>query len=440
MHAALPPIAATYLSTPLPPSLYTIDLVYTLILTISTHRPNEVYHVTVMPCYDKKLEASRPDFYDDVHATRDVDCVITTGELERMMRERGWDISCPVPAAPKNEQMSDEPEPEIPSLLTHTGTSSGSYLHSLLASYTASDPSLQLTSRTVRSTDYEEYTLADATTGRAVFRGARCYGFRNLQNLVRRVGREAGVQVGRGAAGRLAGGGAKGRGAARALRARKMNLKAKDGEGVAGEGTHTEVAEERGYDYVEVMACPGGCVNGGGQLRPPPTLTLAAPEPIVQTRIADADTDAGLDAMVQNSARWGDKAWVKRVEAAYWHDLPTPPASPPQLPSAPLPESTSTLKPTTVDAQLPLPQTPSAISSMEKANSLALRVLSELCCPQSLSHSHSESHPDSDSESKHVLKTWDAPLDARAEALRRRFFRTEYHAVESEVLGIQVKW
>lgn len=392
-----------------------------------------------MPCYDKKLEASRPDFYDDVHATRDVDCVITTGELERMMRERGWDISCPVPAAPKNEQMSDEPEPEIPSLLTHTGTSSGSYLHSLLASYTASDPSLQLTSRTVRSADYEEYTLTDAATGRAVFRGARCYGFRNLQNLVRRVGREAGVQVGRGAAGRLAGGGAKGRGAARALRARKVNAKAKDGAGdAAGEGAHADVAEERGYDYVEVMACPGGCVNGGGQLRPP--AQLISPEPIVQTRIADAVTDTGSDAMVQNSARWGDKAWVKRVEAAYWHDLPTPPASPPQLSSAPLPESTSTSESTTVDAQLPLPQTPSAMSPMEKANSLALRVLSELCCPHSHSHSHSEPLPDSDSESKHTLKTWDAPLDARAEALRRRFFRTEYHAVESEVLGIQVKW
>jgi hypothetical protein len=25
-------------------------------------RPDEVYHVTVMPCYDKKLEAAREDF------------------------------------------------------------------------------------------------------------------------------------------------------------------------------------------------------------------------------------------------------------------------------------------------------------------------------------------------------------------------------------------
>lgn len=35
--------------------------------------------MTVMPCYDKKLEASRPDFFSQEHQTRDVDCVITTG-------------------------------------------------------------------------------------------------------------------------------------------------------------------------------------------------------------------------------------------------------------------------------------------------------------------------------------------------------------------------
>lgn len=40
----------------------------------------EVYHVTVMPCFDKKLEASRADFYNDLHKTRDVDCVITSGK------------------------------------------------------------------------------------------------------------------------------------------------------------------------------------------------------------------------------------------------------------------------------------------------------------------------------------------------------------------------
>lgn len=39
-----------------------------------------VYHVTVMPCFDKKLEASRSGFYSDLYKTRDVDCVITSGK------------------------------------------------------------------------------------------------------------------------------------------------------------------------------------------------------------------------------------------------------------------------------------------------------------------------------------------------------------------------
>ncbi len=33
-----------------------------------------------MPCYDKKLEASREDFYNDLYRTRDVDCVISSGQ------------------------------------------------------------------------------------------------------------------------------------------------------------------------------------------------------------------------------------------------------------------------------------------------------------------------------------------------------------------------
>lgn len=54
--------------------------------------PNKIYHVTVMPCYDKKLEASRPDFFNQEYQTRDVDCVITTGkQSQRQSRSfLGW--------------------------------------------------------------------------------------------------------------------------------------------------------------------------------------------------------------------------------------------------------------------------------------------------------------------------------------------------------------
>jgi iron only hydrogenase large subunit-like protein len=44
--------------------------------------PNKVFHVTVMPCFDKKLEASRETF--KVDNASDVDMVITAVELEQV--------------------------------------------------------------------------------------------------------------------------------------------------------------------------------------------------------------------------------------------------------------------------------------------------------------------------------------------------------------------
>lgn len=40
-----------------------------------------VYHCTVMPCFDKKLEASRKDFLRHVEASPDVNCVLSTVEV-----------------------------------------------------------------------------------------------------------------------------------------------------------------------------------------------------------------------------------------------------------------------------------------------------------------------------------------------------------------------
>jgi len=42
---------------------------------------NGTYHITVMPCYDKKLEASRSEFFSKEENSKDVDCVITTSKL-----------------------------------------------------------------------------------------------------------------------------------------------------------------------------------------------------------------------------------------------------------------------------------------------------------------------------------------------------------------------
>ena len=228
-----------------------------------------------MPCYDKKLEASRKDFYDDVYSTRDVDCVITTGELELLMREKGWDLALPVAGELDGARRGGY----IPELLQPAGSSSGSYLQSIIEHIQGtSEMALKLSVKTIRNADYEEHTLTEEESGRVVFKGAKCYGFRNLQNIVRKVGKERGVRTGSGAAGRLAGrmGGRRG-------------------------------ATDK-YEYVEMMACPGGGVNGGGQVKRPEEYERSG---------------VSVDGMP--SGRWGDKEWTTRVEDAYWRGAGTGP-------------------------------------------------------------------------------------------------------------------
>lgn len=349
-----------------------------------THSPGDIYHVAVMPCYDKKLEASRQDFYNDAYSTRDVDCVITTGELELLMREKDWDLSTPlvdelVPTPPRTPPYtytklagSGLESSLIPELVNHPGTSSGSYLHSLISSIKSNygKDLLELTTRTVRSSDYEEYTLTNRGTGEVVFKGAKCYGFRNLQNVVRKIGKEAGVQVGRGAAGRMV-----------ALRGRAVK------KGAVSE-------KEKSLDYVEVMACPGGCVNGGGQLKPSKAKQLmkAEDEEGYQRDWQESGAQAGNEPA---SSKWGDKEWTKEVEKAYWRDM------------SPLPDSSDAMG-----------------LHNACADQLASQILTDLCQPI---------EPRTDAP-------WTKSMDDIAEGRRRELFRTQYTAVEGEVDGLIVKW
>lgn len=39
----------------------------------------KVYHVVVAPCFDKKFEAVREEYYNNLLESRDVDCVLTSG-------------------------------------------------------------------------------------------------------------------------------------------------------------------------------------------------------------------------------------------------------------------------------------------------------------------------------------------------------------------------
>ncbi|ORX92524.1 cytosolic Fe-S cluster assembly factor narfl [Basidiobolus meristosporus CBS 931.73] len=192
--------------------------------------PDQIYHVCVMPCYDKKLEASRQDFYNDVYKTREVDCVITTGEVEMMFQEQNTTISEFGEAdldAPYTKAVMD-PNCNSETLLGSSGSSSGGYLEYIFK-YAARElfgldignvnDSPHVTVKTLRTADFYEVCLMDGQKELLKFAGA--YGFRNIQNLVRKV------KLGRSP-----------------------------------------------YHFVEVMACPSGCINGGGQLKHPSEVNL----------------------------------------------------------------------------------------------------------------------------------------------------------------------
>src|SRR2546421_371348 len=66
--------------------------------------PSRIWHLALMPCFDKKLEASREELTDrwwrqdrpvdtTQEAVRDVDCVITTRELLTLANARGINLS-----------------------------------------------------------------------------------------------------------------------------------------------------------------------------------------------------------------------------------------------------------------------------------------------------------------------------------------------------------
>ena len=180
----------------------------------------KIYHVTVEPCYDKKLEASRNDFYNQQEDSRDVDCVITSLEIEQMLSSQTTSLGDVTPAEIDfpwlDGSISSNEISYLNTLVSHRGTGSGGYAEHVMAIaakelFGESEP--QLNFRVLRNSDLQEAILEK--NGEVVLRFAIANGFRNIQNLVQKM--------------------------------------------------------KRGkcpYDFVEIMACPSGCLNGGAQVRP----------------------------------------------------------------------------------------------------------------------------------------------------------------------------
>lgn len=166
--------------------------------------PKDMIVVSVMPCLAKKYEASRPEF--EHNGVRDVDIVISTRELSKMLKEAGVDF------ATLQDGEFDQPLGESTGASVIFGASGGVLEAAVRTAYE------WITNRTLENVEFEEVRgiagIKEATIdvdGTAI-RVAIANGLGNARILLNRI-------------------------------------------------RHGEAS----YHIIEIMACPGGCIGGGGQ-------------------------------------------------------------------------------------------------------------------------------------------------------------------------------
>ena len=174
--------------------------------------PRNVYCVSVMPCTAKKFEIGRPDQSAAGDGIPDVDVAITTRELARMIHRSGL-------------RFNDLPDEDFdPAMGQATGAghifgATGGVMEAALRTAVET-----LTGEKVEPVEFTQVRGTDAI-------------------------KEAEYQVA------------------------ELTLRVCVVSGTANAGKVLDMVRsgEKQYDMIEVMACPGGCVNGGGQpIQPAP--------------------------------------------------------------------------------------------------------------------------------------------------------------------------
>jgi len=166
--------------------------------------PKKIFSVSVMPCTAKKFESERPEM--NSNGLPDVDVAITTRELARMIKQAGIDFA-------------NLPDGEFDDVL---GDSTGAG-----AIFGATGGVMEAALRTV----YE------VLTGESL-KDINFTAVRGIQGV-----KEATVKVG------------------------DLDVKVAVAHGLGNARKLLDAVKrgEKDYHFIEIMACPGGCVNGGGQ-------------------------------------------------------------------------------------------------------------------------------------------------------------------------------
>lgn len=166
--------------------------------------PSKIYTVSVMPCIAKKYECTREEMEED--GLRDVDAVITTRELARMIKQGNIEYTS------LEDSLFDDPMGEASGAGAIFGTTGG-----------VMEAALRTAADTIERKDLGQFEYKDVRGGAGIKKAS-----------VTIAGREIKVVVASGL-----------------KNARKIMNEIRAGKA--------------DYDFVEIMACPGGCVMGGGQ-------------------------------------------------------------------------------------------------------------------------------------------------------------------------------
>ena len=166
--------------------------------------PSKIYTVSVMPCIAKKYECTREEMEED--GLRDVDAVITTRELARMIKQGNIEYTS------LEDSLFDDPMGEASGAGAIFGSTGG-----------VMEAALRTAADTIERKDLGQFEYKDVRGGAGIKKAS-----------VTIAGREIKVVVASGL-----------------KNARKIMDEIRAGKA--------------DYDFVEIMACPGGCVMGGGQ-------------------------------------------------------------------------------------------------------------------------------------------------------------------------------
>jgi len=181
-------------------------------------KPEDIYVVSIMPCTAKKYEAQRPEMNDS--GVRDVDVVLTTRELGRMIKQAGIDFT----ALPDDKMDSPIGQSSgAADIFANTGGVMEAALRTVYEIVTGKPcPFEQLHVKPIAGLEgiKEASVLIEETVPDWAFlkgvtvKVAVAHGLGNARQLIERI-----------------------------------------------------QAGEAQYHFVEVMTCPGGCIGGGGQPR-----------------------------------------------------------------------------------------------------------------------------------------------------------------------------